>query len=58
MKDLMIEVSVEKLLALRDELVRGDLEEAYHILYGIASPNFDQFEPWKKWELLGKGGVE
>jgi hypothetical protein len=31
---------------MRDALVRQELDEAYHILYSIASPNFDKTNTW------------
>ena len=47
-----VAVPVEKLLYMRDCLIRGDVDEAYHTLYGLASPNFDKFSPWSEWEAL------
>jgi 8-oxo-dGTP diphosphatase len=40
----------KKILAARDALIHGNLDEAYHQLYAIASPHFDKREPWKKLE--------
>ena len=36
-----------KLLAIRDALLKEDINEAYHILYTIADPTFSSFDPWK-----------
>lgn len=35
-----------KLIKIREALVRNELDEAYHILYSIASPNFDKIQTW------------
>lgn len=39
-----------KLLKARDALVVGDIDEAYHQLYSIASPEFSSLDPWVKLE--------
>lgn len=46
------------LLGIRDELAKLDQcpEEAYHLLYQIASPNFDKTEPWAELEKIAKRG--
>lgn len=41
----------KKILAARDAIIRGETDEAYHQLYSIADPAFENFEPW---ELLEK----
>jgi signal recognition particle subunit SEC65 len=41
---------VKKILKARDALVLGDRDEAYHQLYGIASPQYDQYFPWRELE--------
>lgn len=41
---------VERILKARDALVVGDRDEAYHQLYGIASPKFDKYYPWGEME--------
>lgn len=43
-------VLAEKLLAMRNALIRGDLNEAYHQLYTIADPEFESLTPWKNLE--------
>lgn len=43
-----------KILLVRDALVKRDMEGAYHHLYSIASPKFDQYEPWKELEEIAK----
>lgn len=48
-KELPVEV-VEKILKARDALVVGNRDEAYHQLYGIASPGYDSYSPWKEME--------
>lgn len=45
-----IPVHVKKILDMRDALVQEDYDEVYHILYSIASPNFDKLEPWEELE--------
>jgi len=40
----------EKILRARDALALNDIDEAYHQLYGIASPNYDSYFPWKEME--------
>jgi hypothetical protein len=41
---------VEKILRARDALIFGDRDEAYHQLYGIASPGYDSFTSWRDME--------
>lgn len=41
---------VEKILRVRDALVIGNNEEAYHQLYSIAAPLFDKYFPWEEME--------
>lgn len=41
-----------KILAIRDEFAKCDYDEAYHILYSIASPEFNKDEPWKELEKI------
>lgn len=41
-----------KILLVRDALIKEDREEAYHHLYSIASPNFEEYEPWKELEEI------
>ena len=43
-----------KLIAMRDALAKNDIDEAYHLLYSIASPGFDEYSPWDKLEELAK----
>lgn len=41
------------ILAIRNELVKPDALEAYHLLYQIASPNFDkQGDVWEEIEQI------
>lgn len=42
----------KKILAARDAHIAGNLDEVYHQLYSIASPNFDKTEPWQDMENL------
>lgn len=42
--------AVTKILAARDALLKSDMNEAYHQLYGIADPFFKSFEPWRQLE--------
>lgn len=44
----------QKILAVRDALVEGDPDEAFHQLYSIASPYFDKYEPWQELEKIAK----
>jgi hypothetical protein len=44
-----------KLLAIRDELAKPDYDEAYHILYSIANPKFDSYQPWELLEKIASG---
>lgn len=39
-----------KILLMRDEMVKGDLQGAYHILYSIANPAIDSLKPWEEVE--------
>jgi hypothetical protein len=41
-----------QLLAMREVLATGDTDEAYHMLYGIADPNYTSLEPWKRLEEI------
>lgn len=45
-----VAVPVTQLVAIRDALAAEDINEAYHVLYSLASPHFDKFEPWAEWE--------
>jgi hypothetical protein len=45
----------KKLLAIRDEFAKEDYNEAYHILYSIANPGFDSYEPWEYLEKIAAG---
>lgn len=40
-----------KLIRLRDALVRGSVEDAYHEVYSIADPEFTSFTPWEALEV-------
>jgi hypothetical protein len=42
---------VQNILKARDALVIGNRDEAYHQLYGIASPRYDSYFPWRDMEL-------
>lgn len=44
----------KKILAVRDELIKEDYQEAFHQLYSIASPGFDKYEPWAELEALSE----
>lgn len=44
----------EQLLAIRDALVDGDCDEAYHQLYQLAERGRNTFEPWDEWEIQAK----
>ena len=47
-----------KMLEIRDVLLQcnigksGMIEEVYRIIYGLASPEFKQMNPWKEWESI------
>ena len=41
LKSKFTPADAKRLLAIRDALVQGDSNEAYHQLYSIVSPNFD-----------------
>ena len=45
----------EGYLRVRDALILGDTEEAYHTLYKMADPEFKSNHPWKEWEALKDG---
>ena len=45
---------MKKILLCRDAIIAGDVNEAYHQLYSIASPNFDEYEPWDKFQKQWK----
>ncbi|MGN6417776.1 MAG: hypothetical protein ACTHMC_09810 [Pseudobacter sp.] len=47
-----------RLLEMRDEMVKGDLQGAYHILYSIANPMFDSLKPWSELEKLAANTEE
>lgn len=38
------------LLAVRDALIAGDCEEAYHRLYWLADRGRNSLTPWDEWE--------
>jgi len=42
----------EKILKVRDAYVANDMEDVWHHLYSIASPNFDELEPWEELEKI------
>ena len=42
----------KQILKARDALIKEDYEDAYHQLYGLASPEFDKFNPWQEIEAL------
>jgi hypothetical protein len=44
----------EKLLAIRNALVREDINEAYHVLYSISDPSFSNYNPWDALYLISK----
>lgn len=44
----------QRLLLVRDALVNKDFDEAYHQLYGIASPNYDDYFPWAELEKIAE----
>ena len=45
----------ERYLRVRDALILGYTEEAYHTLYEMADPEFKSNHPWKEWEALKDG---
>lgn len=45
---------VRKLLAIRNALLIKDLDEAYHVLYSIADPEFESTKPWELLEEASK----
>jgi hypothetical protein len=50
--DSGLRVDVSKLLYIRDCLIKGDTDEAYHMLYSMADPKFEKTAPWQEWEAL------
>ena len=48
----VVEVNVSDLLKIRDALIQCDINEAYHVLYGIACPLYDKRDPWEEWENM------
>ncbi len=46
-----VAVPVKSLLEIRDAIVKGDTDEAFHQLY-FAVPWKDPFEPWAEWEAM------
>ena len=42
----------EKILKVRDAYIENDIEDVWHHLYSIASPNFDKKEPWQELEKI------
>lgn len=42
----------KQILIVRDELAKGNSDEAYHQLYAIGSPNYDILNPWEVLEQL------
>ena len=40
------------ILQVRDALATENVDEAYHALYQIVSPDFDKLAPWKELEDL------
>ena len=47
-----VRVPIAELLAIRDNLIKGDVDEAYHILYSVADPKFEKHNPWAEWEAF------
>ena len=43
----------QKLLIIRDALIRKDIDGAYHALYSIADPGFAKHDPWECLQLPG-----
>ncbi len=41
-----------QLICIRDALSKNDINEAYHLLYGIADPNYTRTEPWNRLEEI------
>jgi hypothetical protein len=50
-KDGCVPIPAKVLLAIRDEIAKGDTEEAFHLLYR-AVPWKDPYKPWAEWEEL------
>lgn len=42
----------QKILKIRDAFTHSNYEEAYHVLYSIASPEFDKYKPWEELEKI------
>jgi hypothetical protein len=51
-KDGCVPIPAKTLLAIRDEIVKGDKEEAFHMLYWAGPPWKDPYKPWAEWEEL------
>jgi hypothetical protein len=45
-----VRVTAAGLIAIRDALSAGDINEAWHQLYSIADPTFCEMEPWRNLE--------
>jgi len=52
--------TAQKILKVKDALVEKDIDEAYHWLYQIASPNFDKMskDVWTELEELASGKTQ
>lgn len=46
----------EIILKIRDALALENIDEAYHYLYQIASPDFDKINPWSELERIAAIG--
>ena len=46
----VVGVPAATIIAMRDALIAGELNEAYHQLYTVADPEFCQMEPWRNLE--------
>lgn len=47
--------TAQRLLAIRDELVKGNTHEAYHQLCLIADPELENLNHWQKLETIAQG---
>lgn len=47
--------TAQRLLLMRDELVKGNIPEAYHQLCLIADPELENLNHWQKLETIAQG---
>jgi hypothetical protein len=45
-----VTLSAKTVIAIRDALVGGSIDEAYHLLYAAVDPDFVKLQPWDEIE--------